>query len=305
MFAKVANRVRRRSAAGQRLSTTVTQSQEAVIQVDIAPELLRWADFSTPFPSVSLGGYSRFYEKQAPSEPMEPPLRFCPLLSQQPEPSPSSEIPSKSPLFNTLRRKCLPVIREVSLDSLTLNVKPRDLTITTSTTTQPHSLKRRQKQLFRSPSIESDFALSGCQSLSEASETSITINHNVSTDATPTDTPPSPTSSIFSSDSRLSRKRSDSNYSEFPITPATSVEDEIPLLPTELLDKELSSSTPHIEESGESESEPVMTGPISPSSCCTVKILPGHCHNNESESAVTRPLSSLSYCTATSDFGEI
>ena len=297
MFTKVANRVRRRSAGQKSLSTSITQSQDAVIQVDIAPELLRWTDFSTPFPSVSLGGYSRFYEKHAPpSEPTEPPLSFCPLLSQQPEPSPSSEIPPKSPLFNTLRRKCLPVIREVSLDSLSVNLKPRDLTITTSTTTtQPHSLKRRQKQLFRT---------SGCQSLSEGSDTSITIN-NVNTDATPTDTPPSPTSSIFSSDSRSSHKRSDSNYSEFPITPATSVEDEIPLLSTELLDKELS-STPHIESSESSESsEPVMTGPISPSSCCTVKILPGHCHNNESESAVTRPLSSLSYCTANSDFGEI
>ena len=294
MFAKVANRVRRRSA-GQKILTAPTQSQEAVIQVDVAPELLRWADFSTPFPSVSLGGYSRFYETHATSEPTEP-LRFCPLLSQQPEPSPSSEIPPKSPLFDTLRRRSLPVIQEVSLESLTLNIKSRNLTITTSTT-QPHSLKRRQRQLFRTLSFERDFPLgSRCQSPSEGSDTSITIN-NVNTDATPTDTPPSP-SSIFSSDSLLSRKRSDSNSSEFPITPATSVEDEILL--QEFLDK---LSSPHRIES-EPESESVITGPISPSSCCTVKILPGHCPS-ESEPVVTRRLSSISYCTARSDFSEI
>lgn len=281
MFAKVASRVRRRS-----LLTLPTPPQEVGEKVDIAPELLRWADFSTPFPSVSLGGYSRFYETHTTSEPE--PLRFCPLLSQQPEPSPASEIPPKCPLFGTLRRRCLPLIREASLESFTLNSKPKNFTITTITT-PPRSLKRRHRQLLRTPSIEHDFGLGRCQT---PSDTSITINYVVVDDATPTpsDTPPSP-SSIFSSDSRLSHKRSDSNYSEFPITPATSIEDD--MLSTELLDKLSSiSSTPDIE------SESLMTSPISPTSCCTVKILPA-------ESTVTRPLSSISYCTARSDFCEI
>jgi hypothetical protein len=285
MFAKVISRVRRRSA-GQKSSTSPTQPQKAVIQVDIAPELLRWADFSTPFPSVSMGGYSRFYETHThtTSEPTEP-LLFCPLLSQQPDPSPSSEIPPQSLLFDALRPKCLPAIREVSMESLRLNFKPMNLTITTSTT-QPRSLKRRQRQLLRTPSIQRDFAL-GRYPSSPSVATSITIN-NVSDDATP----PSPRS-IFSSDSsHSSHKRTDSNYSEFPITPATSIEDETPLA-LFLLDK-----LSHIE----SESESVMTSPISPSSCRTVKILPpGH----ESESVVTRPLSSISFSTARSDFSEI
>jgi hypothetical protein len=292
MFAKVARRVRRRSPG---------LPQEIVI-VDVAPELLRWADFSTPFPSVSMGGYNRYYETHTTSEPKEP-LRFCPLLSQQPEPSPSSKIPPKSPLFDSLRRKGLPVIREVSLESIALNFKPRNLTITTSTTTPPRSLKRRQRQLLRTPSVERDFPLDRCQSPSDT--TSITIN-NDRADATPTDTPPSPTSSIFSSDSRLSHKRSDSNDSEFPITPTTSIdsidsEDEI--LSTEFLDK-LSSipSPPQIEFEFESESGSAMKSPISPmspSSCCTVKIHPA-------ESVVTRPLSTISsYSTARSDFSEI
>jgi hypothetical protein len=282
MFAKVARRVRRRSLGSP---------QEIVIQVDVAPELLRWADFSTPFPSVSMGGYIRYYETHTTSE-QEEPLRFCPLLSQQPEPSPSSKIPSKSPLFDSLRRKpeCLPVIREVSLESIALKFKPTNLTISTSTSTPPRSLKRRQRQLLRTPSIERDFPLGRCQSPSDTA--SITIN-NDRADATPTDTPPSPTSSNFSSSSRMSHKRSDSNDSEFPITPTTSIEDEI--LSTEFLDK--LSSTPHIE----FESESAMRSPISPmspSSCCTVKIHPA-------ESVVTRPLSSISYSTARSDFSEI
>ena len=285
MFAKVARRVRRRSAGSITLPP-----QEAVIQVDIAPELLRWADFSTPFPSVSLGGYSRFYKTHTTSDPE--PLLFCPLLSQQPEPSPSSEIPRKYPLFDTLRRKSLPLIREASLESLASNLKPKDLTITTSTTPL-RSLKRRHRQLLRTPSIERDFALIRCQS---PSNTSITIN-NVSDDATtptPTDTPPSPRSN-YSSESRSSHNRSDSNHSEFPITPASSIEGDI--LSTEFLDKLPSISTPHTEYESELE-----TGPISPSSCYTVK----SCFQDESDE--TRPLSAvscLSYRTAQSDFCEI
>ena len=288
MFAKVARRVRRRSAG-----LITFPSQDAVVQVDIAPELQRWADFSTPFPSVSLGGYSRFYETHTTSDP-EPP-QFCPLLSQQPSPSPSSEIPQKSPLFDTRRQESLPLIREDSTESLTFNLKPKDLT----TKTTPRLLKRRHRQLLRTPSIERDFALLAerCRSPSDTSITinTITINNVSDVTPTPTDTPPSP-KSIFSSDSHLSHKRSDSNYSEFPITPATSVEDDI--LSTEVLDKLPYASS--IE--SDSESEIVMTSPISPSSFCSINNLP-------SESVViTRPLSSismLSFCTAKSDFGEI
>lgn len=296
MFAKVARRVRRRSTAG---SITLPPPQEAAIQVDIAPELLRWADFSTPFPSVSLGGYSRFYKLHTTPETES--LRFCPLLSQQPEPSPSSEIPRKYPLFDSLRRKSLPLIREGSLESLTSNLKPNDLTITTSTTPL-RALKRRHRQLLRTPSIERDFALVSLRCRSPSDSTSITIN-TLSDDATtptPTDTPPSPRSN-YSSESRLSHDRSDSNHSVFPITPASSIEGDI-LSTTEFLDKLPSiSSTPHTAEY-ESESESVMTSPISPSSCYTMK----SCFMDES--VETRPLSAiscLSYRTAKSDFSEI
>jgi len=255
MLSKVNKRVKRRPAAAQQKSTKLTNQ---ALRVDVAPELLRWSDFSTPFPSVSTGGYSRFYSTRTIPEPTEP-LDFCPLLSQYPEPLPSSEIPPKSPLFATLQRRCLPVIREVSLESLTLT-KPRNLTISTSTTPS-QSLKRRRRRMLRTPSIERDFVHGRGQSLSGASIT-------ISAGGSSTDIALSPRSTASSDDSQLSHDQSDSNHSEIPITPSTSID-------------------------SESDGERFSTGFLSD------KLSP---HDESEESAITRP---TSFCTAKTAFSEI
>jgi len=264
MFSKVANRLRRRSPQEKLPSISPTQE---LFRVDVAPELLRWSDFSTPFPTVSMGGYSRFYATYTISKSTSTAsLDFCPLLSQQPEPSPSSEVPLKSPLFATLHRPCLPVIPEVSLESL-IPTKPRNLTISTGATPHSHSLKRRGRRLLRTPSIERDFVHGRCQS---PSDTSITISELSATSST--DIAPSPRSPS-SSDTNLCHDRSDSNHSEFPITPSTSIdsENDDKRFSIELLDDKFS------------------------------------IHNNESESVITRPISSMlsSFCTAQTEFSEI
>lgn len=294
MFAKVANRFIKRRSPGQESPTLPEQEPRQVVQVHIAPDLLRWSDFSTPFPSVSMGGYSRFYETHTISEPTESPSPpFRPLLSQLPEPSPSSEIPSQSHLFETPRPSSLPIIREASLESLTPN-KPRNLTINTDNTL-PHSLKRRQRRLLRTPSIERDYGFRSL--LDTAAEVSanvspMSITAEVEANASPTD--------IRSTSSSDSHNRSDSNYSEFPLTPSTSFEDEDVgvMLSSEFLDELSLPAPPHYE----SESGSVMaTSPTSPQSYCTVKVP----HRRHYEPVESRPISLVSeYCSARSDFGE-
>ena len=224
MFSKVANRVRRGSIERDLPTPSPSPTeQQQVIQVDIAPALLRWSDFSTPFPSVSVGGYSRFYTTHSKiPESVEP--FHIPLLSQHPAPSPSSEIPLKSLLFNTPKPRCLHTIREVSLESLTIH-KPKNLTINTNTSPPIRSLKRRRRRLLRTPSIERDFILVGGKWQSPSDTRSIDTSE-VSTDASSADVAPSPCSA-FSEDSQLSHDEPfDSNRSGSPITPSTSISGE-------------------------------------------------------------------------------
>lgn len=248
MLSQVTHQVKRRST-GQKLLKSPKQQwyhqRQRVAPVDIAPELLRWSDFLTPFPSVSPGGYTRYYATHTIPEPMELP-NFCPLLSLHPEPLPSSEM-RQSPLFSTLkRRRCPPVIDEVSPESLTPHT-PINLTITTEAT-PPHRLKRRRKRLFSwAPSMENNIVY---QPLS----TSITVIQLG--DDTSSTTIPSSTRSINSTDSVVSHEGSDSNHSEFLITPSTSIEGngtDGGGFPRELLDK----VSPH------SDSGSVMTRPLS------------------------------------------
>ncbi|KAF8803375.1 hypothetical protein BYT27DRAFT_7340877 [Phlegmacium glaucopus] len=246
MLSKVTKRVRQTSVVQLEPTTPV-------FRVDIAPDLLRWSDFSTPFPSVSIGGYSRFYTTRTIQEE---PLNLCPLLSQYPEPSPSSEIPPISPLFSTLRRRCPPVIPEVSLESLTL-AKPRNLTISTITT-PPHSLKRRRRQMFRTPSAEGDSVHGRCQSPSDT----ITISAGAS--STDIVLSPHSTASSSSDDSQLSHDRSDSSHSEFPITPSTSIDSE---WDTQKFLTGLVSNKP----SSHHESKSAMIRPINSTSFCTAE----------------------------------
>lgn len=255
MLSQVTHQVKRRPT-GQKLLKSRKQhwyhQRQRVAPVDIAPELLRWSDFLTPFPSVTPGGYTRYYATHTMPEPMELP-NFCPSLSLHPEPLPSSETPH-APLFSTLkRRRCPPVIDEVSPESLTPHT-PVSLNITTEAT-PPHPLKRRRKRIFNpTPITENNIVY---QPLS----TSITTIQ-VGDDTSSTTIPSSPRST-YSTDSVVSHEGSDSNHSEFLITPSTSIEgnetdDEG--FPRELLDK---LSPP-------SDSGSVMTRPISFSSARSV-----------------------------------
>lgn len=247
MLSKVTDQVKRRSIQLK----LPKQQRKHQLRVDIPPELVRWSNFSTPFPSVSLGGYTRFYTTHTTPESTES-LTFCPLLSQSPETSSSSEIPSKSPLFANLKRRCLPLIREVSLESLTLN-KPRHLTITTGPK-PPYSLKRRRRRLLRTPSIERDFIQGRYRSLWDTSTTISELSGGTSS----TDIVLSP-HSTSSTESRLSHEPCDSN----PITPSTSIgsENDEEIFST-LFDKLSPTHHPNKFES-------MMTRPISSISFCT------------------------------------
>ena len=272
MFSKVVKRVRRLSEAQVLPSSPVVQQQQQqqqqqdVLRVNIAPELLRFSDFSTPFPSVSVGGYTRFYTTYTMISESTESLHFRPLLSQRPEPSPSSEIPPKAPLFDTLQRPCLPMIREVSLESLTLS-RPKNLSITTCTPGPSHSLKRRRRRLLRTPSIERDFKRIHGRSQSPSDTISEPPDPDTSSS---TDIAPSP-SSPLSSNSQLSHERSDSNLSECPLTPSTSLDGE---------------------EQDDNEK-------------CSTELLDKLERHHESDLATTRPISSISFCTAETEFTEV
>jgi len=270
MFSKVVKRVRRLSEAQKLASSSSSpvvqlQQPQDVLRVNVAPELLRFSDFSTPFPSVSVGGYTRFYTTYTMISKSTESLHFTPLLSQQPEPSPSSETPPKTPLFDTLQRPCLlPMIREVSLESLTLS-KPKHLSI--STCTPSHPLKRRRRRLLRTPSIERDFKHIHGRSQSSSNTSIITVSEP-DADTSSTDIAPFPSSPV-STDSQLSHERSDS---ECPLTPSTSLDSE---------------------------------GDDHETKCSTELYTDKLERHHESDSVTTRPISSISFCTAESEFTEV
>ncbi|PPR07830.1 hypothetical protein CVT24_003108 [Panaeolus cyanescens] len=225
MFSKVS---RRRRSSAPELSIPV---RPEVPTVDVAPALVRWDDFSRPFPPVSPGGYTRYYRTRM-TDPNDfsssPPA--TPFLSQSPEPSPTRTRPQRpiqSPLFPlslSQQKRCLSIIRESSAESMNLK-KPFFLTISTSPPPTPASLRRRKRRLLRTPSIERDFAIQARQLFG-----SITPINGWSheTGISPLNRSMSQSSSYDSHDSRgysLSSP-SDSGHAEFPLTPATSVDDE-------------------------------------------------------------------------------
>jgi hypothetical protein len=175
--------------------------------VDRAPELLRWCDFSNPFPPVAMGGYRRYYINSIPTI-LEAPS-YCPLLSQEPNPYPAREIPPTSPLFSSPAppKRPLTVIHEPSVDPMAPR-KPRNL-----------SLRRQHHRLLRTPSIKRDFAVHA-QHLLASSPSSIdrTWSHRSSHSHSSAQSDLSNQSDSMHSDA--------SNNSNFPITPSTSVDSE-------------------------------------------------------------------------------
>ncbi|KAF8902588.1 hypothetical protein CPB84DRAFT_848219 [Gymnopilus junonius] len=216
MLSKVTKRVRRRSIQVSDVTTsTLSETRESV---QVAPDLIRWGNFTDPFPLVALGGYRRYYSTKKPSSPTSP--VYSPVLSHCPEPSPSCETPPTTPLFFTSPpKRCLTVIHEVSVESMTPQ-KPQDLVIT-----MPTSLRRRRRTLLRTPSIERDFAVnlrhifaSSNISVNDVSSVEASLSHGSHHSS-------HSQSSSSSSDSHYDANLSDSsNRSEFPITPSTSVE---------------------------------------------------------------------------------
>ncbi|KAH9474744.1 hypothetical protein JR316_0013209 [Psilocybe cubensis] len=227
MLSKVAKRVRRQSLP-QPTSEAWTEVLAECVQD--APDLLRWSAIpDTPFPRVVMGGYTRFYANSKLLFPPSP--SFCPLLSQFPEGSPSKQVPSTAPLFSSpiAQQQRLIVIHEASRETMASTSHSRD--VSSSTSMSPKSLRRRRRQLLRTPSIERDFAVHAQQLFaSNASDN----------ETTSFDSPASPGSAHSHSSSDLQSSRSEGHHFEEPTTPTTSVEggDEDELNTVENGDKE-------------------------------------------------------------------
>ncbi|KAF8153164.1 hypothetical protein B0H34DRAFT_677349 [Crassisporium funariophilum] len=205
MLSKVTNRVKKRSAQ----QTTLNEQS-----LETAPDLVRWSDFANPFKPVSPGGYTKYYQAFTRPESSSSPS-YCPFLSQCPESSSSREAPPpQSPLFFSLPKRRLNVIREASLETMAPK-KPRNLTISTNVT----PLRRRRRRLLRTPSIERDFGLSPKHLFASDASSS---GHSARSSMDTASSHGSRSSSQASSDSHSSQ--SDANHSEFPLTPTTSVE---------------------------------------------------------------------------------
>lgn len=225
MLSKVTNRVRRPSLQ----DTTVLAPRTQLDVVDCAPDLLRWGDFSTPFPHVAVGGYKKYYASLIP-EVVEAP-NYCPRLSQESNPHPSREILPSSLLFfiPPPTARTLTIVHEVSMESMTPQ-KPQNLSIRTNTTTG--SLRRKRRRLLRTPSIERDFAIYArhllASSLSgDETTTIVSIDRTLSQGSVHSHSDSTHSHSSVQSDlSSHSESMSSecSNHSDFPITPSTSVD---------------------------------------------------------------------------------
>lgn len=141
------------------------------------PDLRRFSDFDNPFPRVSPGGYTRYYEKHGMPEPRLPaealptassstlvistPIprgssRKSSSLSMPSSPSQSSSFSSQSsPPFTSVKRKrarTLSIVHEGSAGSITCSPS-----IGTRSPPNTPSLRRRRARLFHTPSVERHF----------------------------------------------------------------------------------------------------------------------------------------------------
>lgn len=221
MLSRVSNRVRRPSLQ----DTTIPPPRIQLEVVDCAPDLLRWGDFSTPFPHVALGGYKKYYASSIP-QVVEGPI-YCPPLSREPNPYPSREIPATSLLFfiSPPITRPLTIIHEASVESMTPQ-KPQNLSIRTS-------LRRKRRRLLRTPSIERDFPIHTRHFLASSSSGDETTTSSSSIDRTQSQRSAHSHSDSTHSHSSVQSDLSNhsesmssecSNHSDFPITPSTSVD---------------------------------------------------------------------------------
>jgi len=226
MLSKVSNRVRRPSLQDTTIHTTR-------IQLDVvnrAPDLLRWGDFSSPFPHVTAGGYKKYYDGSIPEIADTP--NYCPRLSQEPDPYPSRGMPSTSLLFISppTSTRSVTIIHEVSVEPMTPQ-KPQNLTIKTNTAIGG-SLRRTRRRLLRTPSIERDFAVLARQFListpsGDDTTTISSIDRTLSQRSAYSHSESSHSHSSVQSDLSShseSMGSEGSNQSDFPITPSTSVD---------------------------------------------------------------------------------
>ncbi|KAF9485700.1 hypothetical protein BDN70DRAFT_871023 [Pholiota conissans] len=218
MLSKISKRSRRRSE--QVYVASVNEPSSLV--VDRPPDLLQWCDLNTPFPSVALGGYTRYYLHAGLLPKTTETPGYCPALSQDPYKTSLIDIPPKSSLFPTssdASPRPLAIIHESSMESVHPR-RPPALTVSAMTT--PNSLRHKRRRLLRTPSIERDFAVHGRQFFSS----SISVNE-VSLSSPSSQSAHSHSSSSAHSDSTHSDSSDFSfGHMEFPLSPSTSIESE-------------------------------------------------------------------------------
>ncbi|KAF5325516.1 hypothetical protein D9619_009707 [Psilocybe cf. subviscida] len=241
MLTKVTNRVRRRSLTE---GGTIAYRIQAVT---VAPDLLRWSDFANPFPPVALGGYSRYYASKTHSPPAGQESTYCPELSRHPDfassTSSSSSKPSptgvsgpsslKTPLFplsskpeepSTPPKRSLTIIREASRESMSPG---------SARAAGQSSLRRRRRQLLRTPSIERDFAVTARHLFSSSTSSLYPPSSDFTTPTKGTASPfPLHIRSIStgsdeshgSEDSHHTSSDESAQSEEYPITPTISMD---------------------------------------------------------------------------------
>lgn len=238
----------------------------------LPPDLQRWSDFEDPFPSVSVGGYIRYYRSRANSV-KEPSHISIPSLCCAPPPSSLSDsavVVPTAPLFPscsssaasspTKHMEKLADIAEAKVSSETLSPAITRASPACNSSPPPlprvNSLRRKRRRLLRTPSIERDFAVSARQlfashislSLSTSSSsdphypTSHSVDSNCSSGEESPLTPLSRSSSSASASSSSASAKSPTTPSSEkpPVTVVVGVDD-----PTTLL------MTPDAEEKGD------------------------------------------------------
>lgn len=221
MLLKISKRSTRRT---EESDCMVSPREPHPLVVHRAPDLVRWCDFSTPFPAVASGGYTRYYlyaglypkDAEAPG--------YSPVLSQDPCSPSDHDGPSTSSLFRTPSpeprppTRSLAIIHEASMESMDLCLPPPALAVPTNVT--PRSLRHKHRRLLRTPSIERDFAVHGRRFFSS----SLSVNEFAESPDVPS-LHHSTHSRSSSSDSSAARSDSSDSFSlpEFPLTPSTSI----------------------------------------------------------------------------------
>ncbi|KIK07157.1 hypothetical protein K443DRAFT_673715 [Laccaria amethystina LaAM-08-1] len=206
----------------------------------LPPDLTRWSDFEDPFPSVSMGGYIRYYRSRSNSV-KEPSHIPTPSLCCTPPSSQSDAVVPTAPLFPSCSSAASSTkhmeklnVAPVSSETLSPAINRASPACTSSPTTLPrvNSLRRKRRRLLRTPSIERDFAVSARQLF--ASHISLSLSTSSSDPHYPASH--SPSSSVDSNSSGeespltpLSRSSSSSSSSASAKSPTTPTSEKPPV----------------------------------------------------------------------------